>query len=38
MVAVSVGIACERSGRLMEDGTKGVDSMRPVTTWWVVEV
>jgi len=38
MIAGSVGIACSNSGRRLEDGSTGLDSMQPVTAWWIAEV
>lgn len=37
MTAGSVGIACSSSGRSMEDGSLGLDSMQPVSAWWISE-
>jgi len=38
MLAGSVGIVCERGGIQMADGLRGIDSMRPVTAWWMAEI
>ena len=37
MVAGSVGIHCSCSGKLLEKGGTGLDTMQPQTGWWMFE-
>lgn len=37
MVAGSVGISCSSSGRQLEKGSTGLDTLQAVTDWWMFE-